>query len=35
MSIELLDINHRDAIIDAFDKAKRQIRINASITRIM
>lgn len=27
MSIELLDINHRDAIIDAFDKAKRQIKI--------
>jgi len=27
MSIELLDLNHRDAIIDAFEKAKRQIRI--------
>lgn len=27
MSIELLDINHRDAIIDAFYKSKRQIRI--------
>lgn len=27
MSIELLDTNHRDAIIDAFDKAKRQVKI--------
>lgn len=27
MSIELLDINHRDAIIDAFVKAKQRIRI--------
>ena len=27
MSIELLDQNHRDAIIDAFDNAKRKIRI--------
>lgn len=27
MSIELLDMNHRDAIIDAFEKAKGQIRI--------
>lgn len=27
MSIELLDLNHRDAIIDAFEKAKQRIRI--------
>ena len=27
MSIELLDSNHRDAILHAFDKTKRQIRI--------
>lgn len=27
MSIELLDLNHRDAIIYAFEKAKRRIRI--------
>lgn len=27
MSIELLDMNHRDAIIDAFEKAKQRIRI--------
>ncbi|MEA1962213.1 MAG: phospholipase D family protein [Bacillota bacterium] len=27
MSIELLDMNHRDAIIEAFEKAKGQIRI--------
>jgi len=27
MSIELLDINHRDAIVDAFDKVKCRIRI--------
>lgn len=27
MAIELLDDNHRDAIIDAFEKAQRQIRI--------
>lgn len=27
MSIELLDINHRDAIIDAFEKARQRIRI--------
>lgn len=27
MAIELLDNNHRDAIIDAFEKAQRQIRI--------
>lgn len=27
MSIELLDMNHRDAIIEAFEKSKEQIRI--------
>ena len=27
MSIELLDLNHRDTIIDAFEKAKQRIRI--------
>ena len=27
MSIELLDMNHRDAIIDSFEKAKKRIRI--------
>lgn len=27
MSIELLVMNHRDAIIDAFEKAKQRIRI--------
>ena len=27
MAIELLDNNHRDAIIEAFEKAQRQIRI--------
>ncbi len=27
MPIELLDLNHRDTIIDAFDKAKHRIRI--------
>lgn len=30
MSIELLDMNHRDAIIEAFEKAKGQIRIISS-----
>ena len=27
MAIELLDLNHRDTIIDAFEKAKQRIRI--------